>query len=428
MIMNDTESLEATITSIDTWLDRHVDHFDPLAWMTDAKRYLRCKAVLEASLYLYVSEAVGDAPPPNLHELVISRVNDPRYHGLLRREPGQILKYAYPFAYAKHVDQLSPDAEEALADALAEQSVLATERPPHRMLDLWHFCRMYGVQPPGPELSRIVELSSLANLPDPVTATDEDAYGLTHNIMFYHNFGAQNDAFPDSPSQYDTRAVLTGLLLRYLHAENYDIAAELLFAGVLESSLPPAVVRFATEQLIDAIDEHGVVPGPKTAEYLAETDEPDPTREWELNYHTMAVVGMTFRTLDKEWADIVSPSTTHEQVVSDGDTNVLTLMGGLLHALAEYELEEAAKHLEALPSESVDLPVLQFGLEFLQRHRREDGTFGYWTDEEAVYTSLGRTPESFHERLVHPTSARLHRAVAKFSVYDDHSDELSQPK
>jgi hypothetical protein len=132
----------------------------------------------------------------------------------------------------------------------------------------------------------------------------------------------------------------------------------------------------------------------------------------------MAVVGMTFRVLRLKWSNFVLDPHRPEAGVSDRDTDLMMALGGLIQALAEYDLETASGHLEDLPRDSTMPAVLSFAIEFLRRHRRSDGTYGYWPDEESVYTTLGRTSEDFYEDLIYPMSVRLDRAISGLGIED----------
>jgi hypothetical protein len=139
----------------------------------------------------------------------------------------------------------------------------------------------------------------------------------------------------------------------------------------------------------------------------------------------MAVVGMAFRVIRREWSRFVLDPEHPEVGVSDRDAGALATAGELVHALAEYDLETAATHLEGLPADPPTPAVVAFAVEFLRRHRRSDGTYGYWTDEETVYTALGHRPGAFYERLIRPMSARIDRAIAGLETED--GDDQGRP-
>lgn len=432
--------LAELVVVTDEWIDANAARFDPIDWETAEVRHLRRKAFTESAIYLYVADRLGDeVVARNLRELVERRVNDRRYRHVMLRNQRQFLKYAYGPAYAEDAGFLAPETANAVDSILDSRTVWATERTPYRMMDLWHFLQLYGAPVRNFELDAILPTSSLANPADVVEATVKDAYALTHDLLFYHNFGAGHEAFPDEPAPYDLEATITGLTLRFVAEGDLDLALELVLAGVLQRQIRPGLVRHVVSLALDEARSLGYVPGPDrdedpgidrgseqssgpaetrdAAESESATDgEPsisDAERAWRKHYHTNLVAGTAARVVATEWSDFLdarADADAGREVSADEERR----LGQLLHALSEYDLSSAAEQMADLAGS----PVAQtyedaFGsaVEFLRRQRAADGTFGYWEDERTLYVGKGGDDEAFRRDLLRPTAERCERAL-----------------
>jgi hypothetical protein len=399
---------------IDEWLSDRVDEFDPLLWTSTDDRDFRRKAFSELSLYLHVRGISGlprSAIP--LQELIDERVNDPRYYTLLFRYPERFLAFAYPFAYAESSGTLRRDAASAVERTLTDPYIWSVEKVPHRVMDLWCFCLMYGYEI---ELNTddILRMSCLHYPLDPSTATPMDVYALTHNLLFYHNFGVEDAAFPGEPTVYDIEELLTGLLLRFILEDDTDIVAELLAVGVLERKLAPTIVRAALGWLRDKMSDRAYIPGPQREDSGMDAEG---LTEWEANYHTNIATAMAIEVLKRDW-----PALCQEYGEADPASQIpnddLLQLGDTFRALATYDLEAAANHLAKLSgSPVVDAypNLITNAVGYLRSQRTPNGEFGFFSDELALYLALGGSSESFRERYVNPITAACNRALAEFS-------------
>jgi hypothetical protein len=391
-------------------------------------------AFSEAALAMYVVGTVEeDVVMPSLHDLVVDRVDDRRYRHVVLRKQRRATKYLMPVIYAKSRDRLGSRTAEAVESLLSGRSLWATERPPYRYMDLWHFCQLYGYEDHDLDPERILDRSSLRHPLDVVDATRDDAYAMTHDLLYYHNLGVDHPAFPDGPAPYDVADVLTGLLLRFLAAEDADVVVELLLAGVLQRQLPADVVRLAASWLVERTDEDGRLPGVSVdgigygadlSQYtrmdLASLD--DAEKEWLRCYHTTLLWSVTTRAVTREWSSQPEPPDTGWL---DRGTNARDTLGigDLLDALSDYDLVGGARTIRRVGrTDAADRFSPQFGaaVDFLRRQETQDGTFGYWTDEAAVYASSGHDLAEFRTAVVEPVTAACRDALD--AVEDERRD------
>lgn len=399
--------------SILDWLGPAAGRFDPLDWSDRQAVRIRRKAFDELSVCLYVLDALGDCEAPDaLRRLVLDRVNDGRYHRLVCRNTDKFLLYAFPFAYAKTCGELDRSAEETVRRVLDERTVWSTERTPFRLVDLWHFCQLFDYDQDRYDLETVLQLSCLARPPDPVTASPVDVYALTHNVLFYHNFGVDHPSFPDGPTSYDLDASVTGLLLRSLAAENSDLVVELLAAGTAERVLSPTLIRLVVTWLVERVEDDGYVSGPTLENRPRPTSLDADQDPWLANYHTNLAVLIAIQIVRRAWSDLeTEPGRTPDSVT---DVEGFRQLGEVVHLLNEYDLAPAAKLLtEVSESPVVDRfpDVFEAAVDFLRRQRRPDGHYGFWTDEAALFLKSGGDRDTFRSELLHPTTEACNEAL-----------------
>lgn len=403
--------LDSIEPRVHAWLDANANDFDTFTLRTDKKTEYYRKAFGEAGLFLYVLDSLGDQPAematPVLHEVIVEQVNDPKFTALVRREPRYFLRHAYPLVYTKKLGELTPENAAAIYDVLDDRSVWGFERTPHRMLDMWFFCRLFGFECDF-GFESIVELCCLTHPPDPITATQQDTYALTHNLLYYHKFGIDE---PIASARFDIEDVVIDLLLRYLYEDNADIVLELVMGGVLDGRLPVPLVSTIIDWLQTKVHPSGFVQAPRDPFPDEDTD----AREWERHYHTTLVAGMAIPILQKYcYGDHVDTEQENEiEPISE-----LLALGEIITAFHNYQLEEGARCL----LDVADSPIVRRYpgvisrlVGYLREQQTDDGTFGYWTDEASLYEVVESDPEKFRE-LIAENSRVCTRAIRE---YDD---------
>lgn len=406
----DVVSALADIRAVaDGWIARHADQFDPFVWTDLDERHLRRKAFTEAALYLYVADELGagDAAPA-LRDLVVDRANDPRYHHLVRRHPREFLKYSHPMSYAKARGVLSADGAAVVEGVLDGQTPWAVERVPHRLMDLWHFCTVYGYDrcPFAPD--ELLRLGTLNYPPDVVEADLSDAYALTHNLLYYHNFGVPHPSFPSDPAPYDLGEALTGLVLRFMAADNCDVVLELLVVGVLQRQLPPDLVGIAVSWIAERAGRRGYVPGPEQEDPAVDVESwGEAEREWAQHYHTNLVAATAARAMTRAWPAFLGSDAASNDPRTDAED--VARLGRLLATLADYNLQSAARQMAGLARSPVVgdgayAAVFADAVAFLRRQEAGTGHYGFWTDEAEMYRALGNDPEAFLPEVIGPVT------------------------
>lgn len=426
---------------VDDWLSDYTEYVDPFNWESTDKQFVRKKAFAELSSYLLNAYGVGgDRPLPDIHELIVDRVNDRRFLHLTERSPRELHHFSFPFIYAGYFDTLEGRTESRLESIIKEGAFLDAERVQYRQLEYNFigkcFSQIMGYSWEPYDAATALENSVLNHQPNVARCLLPDAYCLTHDVFFYNNYnGIFPDQFPDEPAPYDISDLLRGLILRYIAEDNCDIVLELLFAGVLQRQISRQMAQFVLSWVFEKVEGRGYVPGPgtdRTAELKSmDVDEDSLSREdeesreaygneheriWVGNFHTNQMAGMTARILSKDWEELDKES-ADRRLKEESFRRDATRLGEVFRALSKYDLKTGARRITELANSPV---INEYGrttqdaIEFLENQRNTDGEFGYWTKEEILFTNGGNSPNDFQNELVKPVSKACREALDAF--------------
>ena len=403
----------------DDWIAARLLHFDPFVWASREERYIRRKAFAELSLYCMVRQHFGkdDDQQRYISSFVIERVNEPGFADLVMRGPRQFLLYSAAALYAHLRNELAPASGRAVDAVLAGDTVWGCERPPHRMLDLWHFLVGYGdARASRMDRDLIVATSCLRFPPDPVDCILSEAYALTHNLLFLHNFGCGGPGYLNCPSGYRISDVMQTQIVRWLAEPNFDIVFELVMTGVLEDAVSPDLVAYTIKRQTEAVTRDGFVRGPRPPKSdplpvpAIEPAEAGSFSDWSLHYHTNLVVASTMRVLHARW----NSTATSSSLLDLPDDEVMGVLSRIFSDLAAYELLTAAAGITEISDSGRNSTVnrcLEIAREYIARQRRESGLYGYYLDEAKLHAGTPRSDEAarqkFEAELQRPVSSQI---------------------
>ena len=406
----------ALVELTDSWLNERAEQFDPFRWSTTDERYARRKSFAEAAIYLYVTAAHGEPDAaPKLREIMLDRVSQPEYAELVRRYPRHFLLFSSPIVYASSQGELTPGLSAAVDEVLSGKTIWATERPPHRMMDLWNFCAASGKESKFESVDELLKLGAGALELDPVESNLRDAYALTHNLLFLYNFGVATDGIPTGPIEAHSigdnlEASITPLTLRFLAEDNLDVALELVMVGALQRRLPRGLASLVTGRTLAEAKRHGGIPGPKQDESHRLDVDDEKFQSWYADYHTTLVAASTFRTIRRDWSvvDGRASSRTDDQ----WDPAIAFMVGEALNRLHRYELPLSIAQFTEL-SDFGDNPIVAQAIEaatsFLSRQTDGEGRFGLFPDERHAHESVLPADRSFDIELGDEVSSMVSR-------------------
>ena len=414
---------------VTTWQNDHYEKYDPLVWADKEKRRVRRKAFCEASFYLLFLDKFGKGDrAPELTDFIVETVNDREFFELLPREPDKLLKHGYPFVYVKSRGELGEQAQAVLDQTLASKTPWSRERAPHRQLDLYYFLQELDLDPDVFDPETIIKYSNAHHQPDLVEVNVRQLYALTHNVMYYTDFGIGSEGFPDTTVPYDLSTTLAGLTLRCMANRDTDATVELLMCGVIQRQMDPEFVQFVCSWLREVSKDYDTIPGPGLQEFgaiapdeTAQTenkatlgDWSDEQEEWVQHYHTAVAAGLCFNVIERDWDDLVETGPTRS-LDYERHADQLFELGKLIHQLSEYELDLASVTMQELADspvvEAYD-DVFEACRAFLERQRTYDDQVGFWTNERYLYVAGGGgTEASFESDLMQPCTDRCEEAL-----------------
>lgn len=423
-----TARADKLVESNDDWLSANDTLFDPLEWTdTDSIEYRR-KAFSELSLYAYIADCYDPAAPENLSTLVVERASDPAYVNLLRRDPTQLLRYAPALTSVHQITGGDEVLREAVVEAVHHPVTTGTEWVENRQLDVARLAALVDSELPFDPVE-VLSRSAVSDRATLVTGSDRDAYAFTHVVLFCTDFATEQVPLGDL-SEYDLQTTIDGYVCRFLAEGHTDLVAELAMCGVVTGQITPAILDWATEWLHEETLEVGHTPGPKSAVAVptlsgSVPDDTDPEElepedvdlpgEWTEDYHTSLVSGMLGRVLNHCHDRVPEPETGVD------DETLLTL-GTAMDAFSDYKLQEGAENIVRLDKDglpSVLDPLVRRVEAFLRGQRRDDGTFGYWTDERRTFTLAGHDVEEFESGPLSRTTTVCEEALAVLESITD---------
>lgn len=275
----------------EAWLLSQLGEFNPFKWSSVEERQLRRKAFAELALYCQLCHRNGAALHPELYAAVKRWGNTTRFAELIALYPRDVLLYSSVVECLQQRGDLLPIVEKAMRTALATRAPWGQERYPHRQLDFSRFLHVLGDKR-ARNVQNIARGGNCSTYPELVCPL-EDAYALTHNVMYLTDFGAISPLAPiDVPAQ-----VFDGLALRFLAACNFDISLELILTGDYIGRISARVAQLVLHCAGIRLAQSGIVPGPHGS---PETFFPSGSRSipWSQHYHTMLVAAITFMRFD----------------------------------------------------------------------------------------------------------------------------------
>jgi hypothetical protein len=254
------------------------------------------KPIAEATMLLYAASGVN-------HPAVAERVSDlARNLASLARSkrimlsmalhPSVCVEFAVPHILLSKLGFEDERFDHFLDLCMSSQSSRGHERPPFASLErLWILSLRSGMEL-GRDWQIELEQSVLRWPIDILGGLKEDAYALTHLVMYCTDFGFDVKRLPRHSAV--VLADARSLLARCLDEEDYDLAAEVLMIWPQLGVPWCASSGFAFQVLMTVEDQVGVLPSVRTkTDRLNRLQGDDRTRYvFATAYHTALVMGL----------------------------------------------------------------------------------------------------------------------------------------
>lgn len=252
------------------------------------------KVVAEAAMLAHVaSRASTDRPVRDrvdaLAERLVPLARSPRVLADAALEPGRAFTYAVPHVLLAGLGRPDERFDRFLRGRCERALATWRDLPPSAELERAWIARLWGWAAAGaevldgPHFGRPLAVCSGAR---------EDAYAFTHQLFYLTDFGGEPRVWLARP-RADLLAEVEVLLLRFLDAEDYDAAGELLMTWPELGAAWTPTATFAFRVLARVEDEVGVLPcGNVDPERLDRLAGPERTRYARATgYHTGFVMG-----------------------------------------------------------------------------------------------------------------------------------------
>jgi hypothetical protein len=251
------------------------------------------KLVLEAALFAMLVNRSGRCPDEvrSLIALVRRNCDAETVLATLRRQPAQLTALATVLVVLDQFERASEAEREGLATALSSPYVESCERVPFRLLDRQWVLHLAGH---GPLVEpHALATSAACRTMHPIYMSREDAYAITHTLMYVTDFGA---ALP--PAELiglGLAETIDACLAWCLYERDYDLVAELLLAQVLLGGKFSEYGEVAWQDCVATWDDFGFLPSPSLSaeSFVAVADEHERTQyAYHHMYHTVFVAGL----------------------------------------------------------------------------------------------------------------------------------------
>jgi hypothetical protein len=281
-------ALDIAKTTVDYFaLDGYTDEKSP------AYSFGPEKVVAEAAMLAHAASACGLRPNvagrvDELARLLIPHARSERVLVDIAMHPALVFKFALPHVLLSRLGYCDAGFDDFLKSCVSAHSRYGRDRSPSESVERNWIWSLWT----GQAGSRSEQLESVLNWPiDILGGLRDDCYAFTHLIFYCTDFGSRSCRLPRG------RSIILGeahsLLARYLDAEDYDLAGEILMAWPLLAATWSPAAAFGFRVLSSVEDEAGVLPcGNINLGRLTQLDGVDRTR-YALGtaYHTALVMG-----------------------------------------------------------------------------------------------------------------------------------------
>ena len=324
------------------------------------------KAVAEAAMLAYAAATCGQRTKvagrvDELARLLIPHARSERVLVNIAVHPTLVFKFAVPHVLLSKLGYCDAVFDDFLRSCVSAQARNGRDRSPSASVERSWIWSLWI----GQAASRSELLESMLRWPiDILGGLREDSYAFTHLIFYCTDFGSQSRRLPRARSIILREA--RSLLARYLDAEDYDLAGEILMAWPLLAAPWSPAAAFGFRILTSVEDEAGLLPcGNIDVGRLTKLDGDERAR-YALGtaYHTAFVMGFlcaaSLRPGQVPPARIVGPQFD------------ATCLGRLFRYVDDDQGHWQSEFSRLAGSEQRALTPFILDIAIIQRHRKHD--------------------------------------------------------
>jgi hypothetical protein len=221
------------------------------------------KPVAETAMLIYAASAAGHRPAiasrvEELARLLVPHARSERVLVDIALHPALAFKFAVPHILLTRLGYADARFDVFLRSCINSQAIHGHDRPPAASLERRWISYLWTGQDPDAGWRANLRDSVLNRPIDILGGLRDDAYAFTHLLMYCTDFGFQPRRLRGR------RPVILGeadcLLARYMDAEDYDLAGEVLLAWPLTGAAWSPSAAFGFRVLASVEDQAGVLP------------------------------------------------------------------------------------------------------------------------------------------------------------------------
>jgi hypothetical protein len=254
------------------------------------------KILIESALLVLVGKRAARNEPKltaaveRLGSALGREVRSPRNKLLIMRYPEMSASVGIGHAILTHTGNKDPDFDAVFRSALKCGHTSGVERLPYRWME---FSWLNQLVDPAfvPDYWLQVQGATIASNTHPIFMSGDDAYAITHALMFLGNFGLRAVEEIDRGYLSDQ---LSAIIAWQLADENLDITGEGLLGQAILDLDPTLEVILGVESLMSTWDELGFLPCPsfRADEFAGLEGNARRAYAFEHTYHTTFVGGL----------------------------------------------------------------------------------------------------------------------------------------
>jgi Domain of unknown function (DUF6895) len=277
------------------WLEANLDYFEPFKGGIKVDDYAEKALVELALLCLCLHRQPRYATHPRTRrflQFIADLYSTPLYRERLFRVQGAFVPHAVLIVTLDTCGYLEGDPlRERFQRFIEHSGVSYVEREPHRVLEVRHILDVARFRHHLPSYLALCRASIVGKPLNPIYMSDEDAYSLTHTLLYLSDFGSR--PIPTLPLQrlHGLYWAVHHLLGMYVHQGNLDIAGELLLSCHALRGTTSELYALGWQALLAGQRPDGAVPGPAPEATDIDDGDADKRRErlFEHCYHTTLV-------------------------------------------------------------------------------------------------------------------------------------------
>jgi hypothetical protein len=222
------------------------------------------KPVAEAAMLIYAASASAQCPTIHRHiddlaQLLIPHARSERVLIDIALHPTLAFKLAVPHILLTKLGYADIRFDDLLRSCMARSVRNGHDRPPSSSVERRWISRLWNHQECDRESRRNEFPDSMLSRPiDVLGGLREDAYAFTHLLMYQTDFGYRKHRLPRRRSILLNEA--QSLLARFIDAEDYDLAGEILLAWPLTGAPWSPAAAFGFRILASVEDQAGMLP------------------------------------------------------------------------------------------------------------------------------------------------------------------------